>query len=254
MAAAGGSLISGKTAGLSSQICEKFGPNLDTCPEGTILGLRLDSSGGLHLHINGMDQGVAVPDVPQPCHALVDLYGQCEQVSGSGGGEEWCLGGWAVRGQGKSGVQGGDQQALGAGHTLADHPSRLQVTIVTPEPGAASGKSAGTQGDMEKADMVDGEPAEGARIPPHPHLVLLAPGPVTCAPSAPSGIKESVCWGPPPTASPLKSCEYHALCSRFQELLLLPGESPVPQNLAHSRPSPGPWPEPWRPVAKRPHG
>ncbi|XP_055261381.1 neuralized-like protein 4 isoform X8 [Moschus berezovskii] len=132
------------------KICEKFGPNLDTCPEGTILGLRLDSSGGLHLHINGMDQGVAVPDVPQPCHALVDLYGQCEQV-----------------------------------------------TIVSPEPGVASGKSAGTQGDMEKADMVD-------------------------------GIKESVCWGPPPTTSPLKSCEYHALCSRFQELLLLPEDYFMP--------------------------
>ncbi|XP_011908563.1 PREDICTED: neuralized-like protein 4 isoform X2 [Cercocebus atys] len=132
------------------KICEKFGPNLDTCPEGTILGLRLDSSGGLHLHVNGVDQGVAVPDVPQPCHALVDLYGQCEQV-----------------------------------------------TIVNPEPGAASGKSAGTQGDMEKADMVD-------------------------------GIKESVCWGPPPAASPLKSCEYHALCSRFRELLLLPEDYFMP--------------------------
>ncbi|KAF6299225.1 neuralized E3 ubiquitin protein ligase 4 [Rhinolophus ferrumequinum] len=132
------------------KICEKFGPNLDTCPEGTILGLRLDSSGGLHLLVNGMDQGVAVPDVPQPCHALVDLYGQCEQV-----------------------------------------------TIVNPEPGAASGKSVGTQGDMEKADMVD-------------------------------GIKESVCWGPPPAASPLKSCEYHALCSRFQELLLLPEDYFMP--------------------------
>lgn len=91
-----------------------------------------------------------MPDVPQPCHALVDLYGQCEQV-----------------------------------------------TIVSPEPGAASGKSAGTQGDMEKADMVD-------------------------------GIKESVCWGPPPAASPLKSCEYHALCSRFQELLLLPEDYFMP--------------------------
>ncbi|XP_053425787.1 neuralized-like protein 4 isoform X2 [Nycticebus coucang] len=132
------------------KICEKFGPNLDTCPEGTILGLRLDSSGGLHLHVNGVDQGVAVADVPQPCHALVDLYGQCEQV-----------------------------------------------TIVSPEPGAASGKSTGTQGDMEKADMVD-------------------------------GIKESVCWGPPPAASPLKSCEYHALCSRFQELLLLPEDYFMP--------------------------
>lgn len=84
-----GSLISLKRTDLSFQICEKFGPNLDTCPEGTILGLRLDSSGGLHLHINGMDQGVAVPDVPQPCHALVDLYGQCEQVSGRGRSGTW---------------------------------------------------------------------------------------------------------------------------------------------------------------------
>ncbi|XP_032178448.1 neuralized-like protein 4 isoform X2 [Mustela erminea] len=132
------------------KICEKFGPNLDTCPEGTILGLRLDGSGGLHLHVNGIDQGVAVPDVPQPCHALVDLYGQCEQV-----------------------------------------------TIVSPEPGATSGKSAGTQGDMEKADMVD-------------------------------GIKESVCWGPLPATGPLKSCEYHALCSRFQELLVLPEDYFIP--------------------------
>lgn len=73
---------------------------------------------------------------------------------------------------------------------------------------------------------------KGTRIPPHP--ILRAPFPVTCAPSVPSGIKESVCWGPPPAASPLKSCEYHALCSRFQELLLLPGEFPAPQNLPHS--------------------
>jgi hypothetical protein len=85
--AAGGESDVEKTAVLSSQICEKFGPNLDTCPEGTILGLRLDNSGGLHLHVNGVDHGVAVPDVPQPCHALVDLYGQCEQVSVSGSGE-----------------------------------------------------------------------------------------------------------------------------------------------------------------------
>lgn len=64
----------------------------------------------------------------------------------------------AVQVNGKSVVQGGDQQALGTGLALADHASFRQVTIVNPEPGAASGKSAGTQGDMEKADMVDGEP------------------------------------------------------------------------------------------------
>ncbi|XP_068960104.1 neuralized-like protein 4 [Petaurus breviceps papuanus] len=132
------------------KICEKYGPNLDTCPEGTVLGLRLDGSGGLHLYVNGVDQGVAVAEVPQPCHALVDLYGQCEQV-----------------------------------------------TILSLETGAASGEGVGIQGDMEKADVVD-------------------------------GIKEGVCWAPPPDASPLKSCEYHALCSRFQELLLLPEDYFVP--------------------------
>lgn len=41
-----------------------------------------------------MDQGVAVPDVPQPCHALVDLYGQCEQVSGNEGRKEGVPGRW----------------------------------------------------------------------------------------------------------------------------------------------------------------
>lgn len=87
-----------KTVGLSLQICEKFGPNLDTCPEGTILGLRLDCSGGLHLHINGVDQGVAVVDVPQPCHALVDLYGQCEQVSNNRDEENGILGDWEASG------------------------------------------------------------------------------------------------------------------------------------------------------------
>lgn len=163
VAAAGGSLISGKTVGVSSQICEKFGPNLDTCPEGTVLGLRLDSSGGLHLHVNGMDQGVAVPDVPQPCHALVDLYGQCEQVSGTEAG--W-RGSRALRGV------GGRWQALGAGSSSSRPP--LQVTIVSPEPGATSGKSGGTQGDMEKADMVDGEAAPSPQGPgPAPQRRLL---------------------------------------------------------------------------------
>lgn len=42
---------------------------------------------------------------------------------------------------------------------MADY-SLPQVTIVSPDPGAASGKIAGTQGDMEKADMVDGALAQ----------------------------------------------------------------------------------------------
>ncbi|XP_051523046.1 neuralized-like protein 4 isoform X2 [Myxocyprinus asiaticus] len=130
----------------SLKICENYGPNLDTCPEGTILGLLVDSSGCLHLYVNGMDQGVAAQDIPSPCYALIDLYGQCEQVT-----------------------------------IVANH-----VPVVGGER-----EDMRCQGDMEKADMVD-------------------------------GIKESVCWTPPPEVNPNKTCEYQALCSRFKDLLTLP--------------------------------
>ncbi|XP_041739983.2 neuralized-like protein 4 isoform X1 [Coregonus clupeaformis] len=130
----------------SLKICENYGPNLDTCPEGTVLGLLVDGNSCLHLHVNGMDQGVAAQDIPTPCYPLIDLYGQCEQVT--------------------------------------------IVTNNVPTMGGESGE-ARCQGDMEKADMVD-------------------------------GIKESVCWTPPPDVNPNKTCEYQALCSRFKDLLTLP--------------------------------
>lgn len=66
---------------LPAQICENYGPNLDTCPEGTVLGLLVDANSCLHLYVNGMDQGVAAQDIPSPCYPFIDLYGQCEQVS-----------------------------------------------------------------------------------------------------------------------------------------------------------------------------
>uniref|UniRef100_A0A674DMB9 Neuralized-like protein 4 n=1 Tax=Salmo trutta TaxID=8032 RepID=A0A674DMB9_SALTR len=130
----------------SLKISENYGPNLDTCPEGTVLGLLVDGNSCLHLYVNGMDQGVAAQDIPMPCYPLVDLYGQCEQV-----------------------------------------------TIVTNNVSTVGGESgeAHCQGDMEKADMVD-------------------------------GIKESVCWTPHSEVNPNKTCEYQALCSRFKDLLTLP--------------------------------
>uniref|UniRef100_A0A8C7LZD0 Neuralized-like protein 4 n=1 Tax=Oncorhynchus mykiss TaxID=8022 RepID=A0A8C7LZD0_ONCMY len=130
----------------SLKICENYGPNLDTCPEGTVLGLLVDGNSCLHLYVNGMDQGVAAQDIPTPCYPLIDLYGQCEQV-----------------------------------------------TIVTNNVATVGGESvkARCQGDMEKADMVD-------------------------------GIKESVCWMPHAEVNPNKTCEYQALCSRFKDLLTLP--------------------------------
>ncbi|KAH0626079.1 hypothetical protein JD844_000817 [Phrynosoma platyrhinos] len=130
------------------QICENYGPNLDTCPEGTVLGLLVDSNNCLHLYVNGMDQGVAAQDIPSPCYVLIDLYGQCEQVT--------------------------------------------IVTNDTPAVGA-EGTDPHGQGDMEKADMVD-------------------------------GIKESVCWTPPVDLNTTKTCEYHALCARFKDLLLIPAQ------------------------------
>uniref|UniRef100_A0ABM5GQC4 Neuralized-like protein 4 n=1 Tax=Pogona vitticeps TaxID=103695 RepID=A0ABM5GQC4_9SAUR len=132
----------------SLKICENYGPNLDTCPEGTVLGLLVDASSCLHLYVNGMDQGVAVQDVPNLCYVLIDLYGQCEQVT--------------------------------------------IVTNDTPAVGS-EGTDPHAQGDMEKADMVD-------------------------------GIKESVCWTPPADVNTMKTCEYHALCARFKDLLLLPDD------------------------------
>uniref|UniRef100_A0A3P9PBM7 Neuralized-like protein 4 n=1 Tax=Poecilia reticulata TaxID=8081 RepID=A0A3P9PBM7_POERE len=130
----------------SLKICENYGPNLDTCPEGTVLGLLVDTNNCLHLYVNSMDQGVAAQDIPSPCYPFIDLYGQCEQVT--------------------------------------------IVTNNVPTVGAESGDTR-FQGDMEKADMVD-------------------------------GIKESVCWTPPPEVNPNKTCEYQALCSRFKDLLTLP--------------------------------
>ncbi|XP_057712194.1 neuralized-like protein 4 isoform X1 [Corythoichthys intestinalis] len=130
----------------SLKICENYGPNLDTCPEGTVLGLLVDANSCLHLYVNGMDQGVAAQDIPSPCYPFIDLYGQCEQVT----------------------IVTNNVQAVGG-----------------------EGGDARCQGDMEKADMVD-------------------------------GIKESVCWTPPSDVNPNKCCEYQALCSRFKDLLTLP--------------------------------
>ncbi|KAJ8401740.1 hypothetical protein AAFF_G00377110 [Aldrovandia affinis] len=65
----------------SLKICENYGPNLDTCPEGTVLGLFVDGNSCLHLYVNGVDQGVAARDIPSPCFPLIDLYGQCEQIT-----------------------------------------------------------------------------------------------------------------------------------------------------------------------------
>lgn len=63
------------------QVQTNYGPDLNSLPLGTKVGVSVDSSNCLHLHINGVDQGVAAQGIPSTCHAVVDLYGQCYQVS-----------------------------------------------------------------------------------------------------------------------------------------------------------------------------
>lgn len=103
--------------------------------------------------------------------------------------------------------------------------SSWQVTIVTNSVPAVGGDSgeARCQGDMEKADMVDGKKLNVSCS----FSKFL--GWICCPESRVSpGIKESVCWTPPPEVNPNKTCEYQALCSRFKDLLTLPGEFPAP--------------------------
>ncbi|XP_053789184.1 neuralized-like protein 4, partial [Vidua chalybeata] len=63
------------------KIRELPGPSLEQLPAGTVLGLLVDGGGRLHLFINGRDQGAVAGGVPSPCHVLLDLYGQCQQVT-----------------------------------------------------------------------------------------------------------------------------------------------------------------------------
>lgn len=64
-----------------TKVKQRYGPNLDTLQCGHVVGVMVDDDNCLHLYVNGLDQGIAARDVPYPCYGLVDLYGQCEQVT-----------------------------------------------------------------------------------------------------------------------------------------------------------------------------
>lgn len=55
--------------------------NLDTLAEGMIIGLMRHNDKTLHFYLNEVDQGEACTDVPSVIYPIVDLYGQCAQVS-----------------------------------------------------------------------------------------------------------------------------------------------------------------------------
>nr|XP_014345078.1 PREDICTED: neuralized-like protein 4 [Latimeria chalumnae] len=171
------------------QICENYGPNLDTCPEGTVLGLLVDSCNCLHLFVNGMDQGVAAQDIPNPCFVFIDLYGQCEQVG------PFLPHLFTYYGRG--------------GALLLWRGCNLRASRTIPDLKRV--------GCLQKGKGVGLVLAGGGGGLGRPKFVVSMP------PCCASGIKESVCWTPPPEGNPMKTCEYQALCARFKDLLTLPG-------------------------------
>ncbi|XP_064459470.1 neuralized-like protein 4 isoform X2 [Ornithodoros turicata] len=64
-----------------TKIKGSYGPNLDNLQPRHTVGVLVDLDNNLHLFVNGVDQGIAAQDIPPVCYALVDLYGQCEQVT-----------------------------------------------------------------------------------------------------------------------------------------------------------------------------
>uniref|UniRef100_T1IVE5 NHR domain-containing protein n=1 Tax=Strigamia maritima TaxID=126957 RepID=T1IVE5_STRMM len=55
--------------------------DLDSIGTGARVGMARHSDGTLHYYINGEEQGVACTDIPSNIYAVIDLYGQCAQVS-----------------------------------------------------------------------------------------------------------------------------------------------------------------------------
>ncbi|CAG5120309.1 unnamed protein product, partial [Candidula unifasciata] len=59
--------------------------DLDSLIIGSRVGMMRCSDGTLHYYLDGVDQGVASTDIAAGVYAVIDLYGQCAQVSMSNG-------------------------------------------------------------------------------------------------------------------------------------------------------------------------
>ena len=55
--------------------------DLDSLSVGSRLGMMRHTDGSLRYTINGEDQGIACENIPSNVYAVIDLYGQCAQVS-----------------------------------------------------------------------------------------------------------------------------------------------------------------------------
>ena len=49
-------------------------------PVGSHVGLVVDTDRSLHLYVDGKDQGVVAPDIPDPCYFMFDLYSRCTKA------------------------------------------------------------------------------------------------------------------------------------------------------------------------------
>ena len=65
-----------------------YGPGLDRLQPGHTVALLVDSQARLHLHLNGVDQGVAATDIPDQVWAVFDLYGSVDEIMVTTAGEE----------------------------------------------------------------------------------------------------------------------------------------------------------------------
>lgn len=55
--------------------------NLDKIKTGSIIGLKRHDDSSLHYYLDGVDQGEACTGLPSLVYPVIDLYGQCAQVS-----------------------------------------------------------------------------------------------------------------------------------------------------------------------------
>lgn len=55
--------------------------DLDSLRIGSRVGMMRCSDETLHYYLDGVDQGVACSEVPSGLYAVIDLYGQCAQVT-----------------------------------------------------------------------------------------------------------------------------------------------------------------------------
>ncbi|XP_047543867.1 neuralized-like protein 4 isoform X1 [Vanessa atalanta] len=62
-------------------LINSYGPELDSLHEGDTLGVMRSCKGELTFYINGRCLGIAARDLPSRLFAVIDLYGQCVQVS-----------------------------------------------------------------------------------------------------------------------------------------------------------------------------